>query len=135
MTNWIYPWKQQFTSFPPSISIDRSRSRSAFSPRANQSSRLPLISCFMCYIFAWNATRRDEFFLSLKNRQIEYTRLFRLSSERSHSRRTISISRWLVISNIRYRPDRFFYSTELVLWCRFENFIYLINSLKFFSNF
>lgn len=129
------PVKTAVHQFSPLYIHRQISGRGAFSPRANQSSRLPLISCFMCYIFAWNATRRDEFFLSLKNRQIEYTRLFRLSSERSHSRRTISISRWLVISNIRYRPDRFFYSTELVLWCRFENFIYLINSLKIFSNF
>lgn len=128
------PMKTAVHQFSPLYIHRQISGRGAFSPRANQSSRLPLIRarfCFMRYIFAWNATRRDVF-LSLENRQIEYTRLFRLSSERSHSQRMISIPRWLVISNIRYRLS---YSNEFMLWCRFENFVNLINSLKFFSNF
>lgn len=72
------PVKTTVHQFSPLYIHRQISGRGAFSPRANQSSRLPLIRarfCFMRYIFAWNATRRDVF-LSLENRQIEYTDCF-----------------------------------------------------------
>lgn len=108
MTNWIYPWKQQFFSpLYPSTDLG------AFSPRANQSSRLPLILRYICV--ERNSTRRFSVIRESTNRIYEVVSSF--WAKRSRSRRTL-VPRCLVISNTRYRSDRLCYSTELVHWRR-----------------
>lgn len=130
MTNWIYPWKQQFFSpLYPSTDLG------AFSPRANQSSRLPLIRARFCVIFAWNATRRDVF-LSFENRQIEYTRLFRLSERNDLAAEGRSfldalLFRILDIDQIVsvIRPS-WCIDVDFCKFCKFNRFFKLLKFLK-----
>lgn len=133
MTNWIYPWKQQFTSFPPSISIDRSRVGVHF-----HLERINRVDCLwfraLCVIYL-RGTQLDEtsFFCRwrIDKSNIRGCFVFLANDLTAEGRSPFLDGLLFRIFDI----DQIVSSTELVLWCRFENFIYLINSLKFFLNF
>lgn len=131
MTNWIYPWKQQFTSFPPSISIDRSRVGVHFHPE-----RINRVDCL------WFVHDSALCVIYLRGMQLDETFFCRWRIDKSNTRgcfvflaNDLTAKGWSpFLDGLLFR---IFDIVSLIRTssCRFENFVNLINSLKFFSNF
>lgn len=131
---YIYIWQIEYTrensSFFP-LYIHRQISVHFHPERINRADCL-----WFCVIFAWNATRRDVF-LSFENRQIEYTRLFRLSERNDLAAEGRSfldalLFRILDIDQIVsvIRPS-WCIDVDFCKFCKFNRFFKLLKFLKF----